>query len=350
MAGAGMVGMAVGDQRARHRPGRVDMEIARRAIEALRVRVRRSLARTSIMAGGYVGRRARNIARIRMPQLTSGDLLADRRYAYAEACLAEGDAAGAGEMAEQALELAPRFAAAWFLLGRAREALDPRAAATGCLPGGPRLRGALALDPDDTPRRRVRLARLGGGDAAAALSPAYVRALFDGYAPRFERHLVGDLAYTAAPDAAWPRLGERGPGRPGFEVALDLGCGTGLMGAALRGAVSAQLAGVDLSPGMLALGGGAAALWATAWSTTCGLPRRRSRPPQADLVRGGRRLHLRGDFGPASPGSPRVLRPGGLAAFTVQSHDGTGVRPGADGRYAHGDAHMLAAVAGAGLR
>ncbi|TXM93376.1 tetratricopeptide repeat protein, partial [Methylobacterium sp. WL116] len=57
-----------------------------------------------------------------MSQTGSGDLLADRRFAYAEACLAEGDCVGAAEMAEQALERAPRFAAAWVLLGRAREA------------------------------------------------------------------------------------------------------------------------------------------------------------------------------------------------------------------------------------
>ncbi|TXN66076.1 tetratricopeptide repeat protein, partial [Methylobacterium sp. WL6] len=56
-----------------------------------------------------------------MSQTGSGDLLADRRFAYAEACLAEGDCVGAAEMAEQALERAPRFAAAWVLLGQARE-------------------------------------------------------------------------------------------------------------------------------------------------------------------------------------------------------------------------------------
>lgn len=42
-------------------------------------------------------------------QRSSGDLLADRRYAYAEALLTEGDAAAAIELAEQALERAPDF-------------------------------------------------------------------------------------------------------------------------------------------------------------------------------------------------------------------------------------------------
>ena len=36
VAGAGMVGMGVGDHRARHRPPGVDVEVARRAVQALR--------------------------------------------------------------------------------------------------------------------------------------------------------------------------------------------------------------------------------------------------------------------------------------------------------------------------
>ena len=54
-------------------------------------------------------------------QLSSGDILADRRYRYAEACLDEGDHAAAADLAEQVLEITPRYAPAWLLLGRARE-------------------------------------------------------------------------------------------------------------------------------------------------------------------------------------------------------------------------------------
>jgi len=45
----------------------------------------------------------------------------------------------------------------------------------------------------------------------------------------------------------------------------------------------------------------------------------------------------------------RVLRPGGLGAFTVQSHDGPGSVLGEDGRYAHADAHLAAMAAVSGL-
>ncbi|GJE47847.1 2-methoxy-6-polyprenyl-1,4-benzoquinol methylase, mitochondrial [Methylobacterium tardum] len=282
-------------------------------------------------------------------QLSSGDLLADRRYRYAEACLAEGDHAGAADLAEQVLEIAPRYAPAWLLLGRAREGLaepggdpDQRAAAARAYAC------ALDIDPDDTLGVRAHLVRLGSSDGLPALSPAYVRALFDGYAPRFERHLVEGLGYVG-PDLVRDALP---PEPPHLGTALDLGCGTGLMGAAIRNRVG-HLAGVDLSPGMLAL---------------ARAKLQNARPLYDRLVEGELTAFLVGepavsadlclaadvliyvaDLGPVLAEMGRVLRPGGLAAFTVQSHDGTGAALGPDGRYAHADAHVAAAAAGAGL-
>ena len=56
-----------------------------------------------------------------------------------------------------------------------------------------------------------------------------------------------------------------------------------------------------------------------------------------------------GDLAPVLATIARVLRPGGLAAFTVQSHDGAGVILGADARFAHADAYLDAAAGAAGL-
>ena len=282
-------------------------------------------------------------------QHSSGDLLADRRYRYAEACLADGDHAGAADLAEQALEIAPRYAPAWLLLGRAREGLavqdgDPalRAAATRAYAC------ALDIDPDDTLGVRAHLVRLGEGAGLPALSPAYVRALFDGYAPRFERHLVDGLGYvgpTLVRDAL-PPVPER------FEAALDLGCGTGLMGAAIRDRVG-HLTGVDLSPGMLSLARAKRHHGQPLYDRLAegdlmaflaGEP-----PDSADLCLAADVLIYVADLGPVLERVARVLRPGGLAAFTVQSHDGDGARLGADGRYAHADSHITEAASGAGL-
>ncbi len=280
-------------------------------------------------------------------QHSSGDILADRRFAYARDCLAEGDPQAAVEMAEQTLDLVPRYAPAWFLLGRAREArfttsgeaADEAAArrAYAC---------ALDIDPDDTLGARLHLAGLGAGDALAAITPAYVRALFDGYAPRFERHLVDGLGYRG-PELIVAALDALPDAPTHFETGLDLGCGTGLMGKALAGRVG-HLTGVDLSPAMLALarrGGCYARLHAgdlTAFLIG-------EAPSSADIALAADVMIYVADLRPVFVGVSRVLRPGAVAIVSVQSHEGPGVVLGSDGRYAHGDEHLRAAVAAAGL-
>ena len=52
--------------------------------------------------------------------ITSGDLIADRRYEMARAYAADGDLAAAADLYAQAVELSPGFASGWFALGEAR--------------------------------------------------------------------------------------------------------------------------------------------------------------------------------------------------------------------------------------
>lgn len=92
------------------------------------------------------------------------------------------------------------------------------------------------------------LAALSGEDAGS-IPGAVVKSLFDDYASRFETDLVGALGYST------PRLMREAVGRATrntrrFQHALDLGCGTGLIGAHFRDIV-AEIDGVDLSPKML---------------------------------------------------------------------------------------------------
>ncbi|GJD59840.1 class I SAM-dependent DNA methyltransferase [Methylobacterium dankookense] len=281
-------------------------------------------------------------------QHSSGDLLADRRYVYAEACLAEGDAAGAAEMAEQVIERAPRYAPAWLLLGRARECLH---AATGA---EETLRAARAafetargLDPEDRIGAGLHGARLAGGEGGeSALSRAYVRALFDGYAGRFERHLVDGLGYCG-PELLRSALDALPEAPARFGAALDLGCGTGLMGLALRDRVD-ELAGVDLSPAMLRLAR-AKGCYDRLAEGDLGPFLEAEPEASTDLCLAADVFIYLADLAPVLTGIARVLRPGGWAAFTVQSHDGSGVRLGEDGRYAHADAHVAEGGEAAGL-
>jgi predicted TPR repeat methyltransferase len=109
------------------------------------------------------------------------------------------------------------------------------------------------------------LGRFGGGDGSSGGGEppaAYVRKLFDGYSAHFDAHLVGVLGYKT-PDTmralARATFGEGAAWR----ACADLGCGTGLAGAAFRDLVRGPLDGCDLSPGMVAEAAKRAGLYRT---------------------------------------------------------------------------------------
>ena len=274
---------------------------------------------------------------------SSGDLLADRRYAYAKGAFDEDDFAAAADLARQALELAPRFAAGHALLGRALLALGAREEAAASLSA------ALALEPEDPMGVRVDLAHCGALAPEAAITPSYVRALFDDYAPRFDGHLVRSLAYRG-PELIADALrcaASRRARDLRFRRAFDLGCGTGLMARALDGAAAA-VEGVDLSPRMLAQARKAGLYDALHEAELVSFLRGRA-AGEADLVVAADVFVYLADLAPAFRASHRVLGRGGFLAFTVQAHAGEGIVLGADARYAHGEAYLRDAAAAAGF-
>ena len=270
--------------------------------------------------------------------ISSGDLIADRRYDRARAYEADGDLAAAADLYLQATELVPGFASAWFALGAAREALGDRDGARTAFAQ------ALAADPQDRHGAALQLARLGAADPAAVAVHSYVRTLFDQYAPRFDRALA-DLSY-AAPEmlrAAIVKHGTR------FGTMLDLGCGTGHAGAALRPHVD-WLVGVDLSPRMIEAA--------------------RAKGPYDRLAvaeigaflaaesESGGKFHLIvaadvfayiPDLAAMAGEVARALAPGGLFGFTVETHEGEGAIVGAKMRYAHSADFVRGALTDVGL-
>ncbi len=274
--------------------------------------------------------------------LSSGDLVADRRFEYARDFQLRGDLAAAADLLAQATELAPGFASAWFLLGEIREQLGGRDEAIAAF------RRARETDPDDRHGASLRLMRL-KAEQLSAMPPAYVRALFDQYAPKFESALIDDLGYRAPALLFKAVLSARAAVRKPafFKRALDLGCGTGLAASAFAKEVD-EFIGIDLSPGMIerARVTGLYAQLEVA-DMVQGLA---SKPhASADLVLAADAMVYLPDLAPVLQEITRVLVAGGLLAFSLERHDGDGVVIGEGLRYAHGATYVRAAIKDAAL-
>jgi predicted TPR repeat methyltransferase len=274
--------------------------------------------------------------------VSSGDLIADRRYKWALDHAARGDLAGAADILAQTVELVPAFATAWFALGAIRDNLGDR---DGAIAAWQRARDA---DPEDYHGARLQLARLDAGEITPAMTDAYVRRLFDQHAETFDQSLLERLDYRA-PAVLLAAVGAVAGRLPRIGSMLDLGCGTGLAGAAFRPCVD-WLTGVDLSPEMVAK--------ARAKGLYDRLAAAELREFLAAEAEARARYHLVlaadvfvyvSDLAPVAAAAARVLAPGGLFAFTVETHSGEGVVLQQTLRYAHGAAHVRAALAGAGL-
>jgi len=275
---------------------------------------------------------------MRILQLSSGDLVADRRASYAALLADEGDHAAAAELIEQALELVPGWAAGWCLLG------DYRAEAGNCAGAVAAWRELARLDMAGLFGAALKLAAHGAAPTPQGTAIGYVEGLFDDYAGRFDAELVQGLGYTAP-----ARLATMVEAELGGQVAhaLDLGCGTGLMGERLRNH-ALLLEGVDLSGAMLEEAGrkglydrlGKAEL--TAYLV--------AHPGNIDLITAADVLNYCGALAPIFAAVQARLAPGGLFAATLELHEGPEplvLRSSL--RYAHSAAAVRSAAADAGL-
>lgn len=178
--------------------------------------------------------------------LSSGDLLADRRAHYAVMMSEAGDHSAAADLMRQAIDYAQaqfhQWPAGLFMLSELHENAGETDDAVSLW------RQLLKLDPHDRFGAGLKLAQLGLRETPDAAPPAYIEALFDAYAPSFDEALVERLQYCA-PQKLAELINRYYPERI-FHHALDLGCGTGLMGDQLQNSAE-LLSGVDLSEVML---------------------------------------------------------------------------------------------------
>lgn len=196
-----------------------------------------------------------------------------------------------------------------------------------------------------TPKQAEQAAFLreaGLGSAPERAPAAYVRELFDVYAPHFDRELVEKLRYRT-PDLLGAML-ERLAIPPGG-AALDLGCGTGLSGLVLQ-RFAAHLVGTDISARMLEL---AAARGIYARLVECDFLEWLAGEPagQYRIVMAADVLNYIGDLAPLLRLIAPILEPGGAFVLSLEKpQPGATVQLTSALRFQH-DAEAVIAAAGA---
>lgn len=175
---------------------------------------------------------------------------------------------------------------------------------------------------------------------------ALTMGLFDWYAETFDAQLVGSLAYRLPKLVADRILAERADKK--FNV-LDLGCGTGLLGACL-GRLQGALVGVELSSKMIEQ---AAKHGVYDKFHTVNLHDALEATPDSlyEIIAALDVFVYAGTVDKAIPNAHRILTPGGqfVASFEEAAVDGPNMELRPSGRYAHKRSHVQSVFEQAGF-
>jgi len=185
------------------------------------------------------------------------------------------------------------------------------------------------------------------GANPAAASDAYIRQTFDGFAGSFDGVLKG-LDY-AAPAAMAELISVLCAGRE-IGAAVDLGCGTGLLGPLLKPGI-AHLTGVDLSPNMLARAR-AKGVYDALVEEEIVACLNAGTAARFDLATAAEVLNYCGDLQPVFDAVARALKPGGLFVATheiLPEKSDPGYRLLVTGRFAQAAGYVEAVAIRAGL-
>lgn len=174
-------------------------------------------------------------------------------------------------------------------------------------------RRAVELDPGNPVAHLV--AAL-SGDTTERAPDEYVAGLFDTYAEKFDSHLVGTLKYDIPRELA-ERLRAQSYMRDGGWDVLDLGCGTGLAGAAVSSDVR-QIVGIDLSEKMLAKAR-ARNLYARLERADLLTAMKKEPSDSFDVIIAADVFVYIGRLDQLAQEAHRLLRPNGVFAFSVES-------------------------------
>jgi predicted TPR repeat methyltransferase len=207
-------------------------------------------------------------------------------------------------------------------------------------------RWLLDFDPDNAVARHLLAACVGDADYER-VPEAYIRRLFDHYAPLFDDSLAR-LEYRAPELIADYLAGFIAPNRS-LDI-LDAGCGTGLCGILLK-PFAASLVGVDLSVGMLKEANGRGLYDELVESELSAYMA--ARPSSFDIIVCCDTLVYQGELQATVAAAAIALRPGGRLLFTLeQLTDGgktTRYRLMPTGRFCHDATYVLETLTKAGL-
>ena len=170
----------------------------------------------------------------------------------------------------------------------------------------------VALAPDN--ETFTYYASLLKGETPATQPASVVTRLFDTSAAQFDQHLVGSLQYTLPQDVAQWIL----DWYPDKKVdVLDLGCGTGLLGASL-GPLKGVIVGVDLSTKMIEK---AAQRGVYAQFNQVNVLDALQATPEShyDVITALDVLIYVGDLSTVIPNAHRILTPGGRFVFSCEA-------------------------------
>lgn len=270
---------------------------------------------------------------------------AEAHYHLGQALFDRGEAGAAVEPYRRALALKPQLVAAHHNLGMALKQLGEFDAAAECF------RTVLELDPANGLAAHLLAAVTGLNPDRAPRS--YVESLFDRHAPGFDDRLVHRLGYRV-PEAMGRLAAARMSAPDGTWVVLDLGCGTGLAGAAIAGRCR-HLVGVDLSANMLAEARARGVYDRLEHADLVSMARGEAAGTY-DLILAADVFIYVGDLVDVMREAHRILRPGGLFALSAEAAESVpdatapqqldaGYRLQGSGRYAHSAAYLRAVAA-----
>jgi predicted TPR repeat methyltransferase len=314
----------------------------------------------ALIASGRAAAAARDL-RARL-EAGRGGLLA--RLTLVKALQASDDHAGALTEAREAASLNPGVAVAAMALGEVLLALGAMPTAIA------ELQRALRLDPglerarfltgcawleageaakaleifeglDPTPDVQARILRAQAIKDAPRSDAGYVRHLFDQFSADYDARMMGQLAY-AAPQILRDLADLVMPGRAALRI-LDLGCGTGLVGAMFK-ARAARLDGIDLSPAMVAK-----ARARGIYDSLMVGDIETALTGKYDLILAADTLVYLGDLAKLFGAVVGCLSPDGHFLFTTEAKDGEGFELGPKRRWRHGEAYIRDQAGRAGL-